>query len=369
MNIPIFNLASVHHIGTLDATKRGHFIGESLEGHLLSVSTCPQAWQAIARIGGAPLYEMTLKNGQRAVFADMPAILYKTPYQAMRDRIVQYCIGEGYARPGLLWRSYDTDEEGGWRFSTYATRAEAIAECPALDEEEYADGDPESIPSEKGHFLVESYETYIASPRLLAHVRQRSCGQDALEWMAMVWLEEVVAPVVPTLVGAWWQDAYDPDALSAPRGGIFPDRIQDFETRTVSIAVATDAPNKPRKGKVAADLPAPSAQQIADATSRREAELIIARLVETRSMSRAEAIVAITMQDGRQRHLGQDPLVPGRALYELYVLEMDDPYGEPMTTERAAHVIAYVFDITVEQAARNLKQRVASGDIPLEAMH
>jgi hypothetical protein len=57
MKIPVIAFDTAYHLGTLDPSLRGKeggaVGGDSQEGHLLSVSTCPEAWRSIARLGDA----------------------------------------------------------------------------------------------------------------------------------------------------------------------------------------------------------------------------------------------------------------------------------------------------------------------------
>ena len=52
MNLPVIRLSRVLHVGTMDIEAFRARAGQrsSLEGHCLSVSLCPEAWEEIARL-------------------------------------------------------------------------------------------------------------------------------------------------------------------------------------------------------------------------------------------------------------------------------------------------------------------------------
>ncbi len=72
MQISLLTLDTCYHLGSLDPDDRGEQ-GESHEGHLLSVSTCPLAWRSIARLGGRKLHGINKADGSTIRFVDVLA--------------------------------------------------------------------------------------------------------------------------------------------------------------------------------------------------------------------------------------------------------------------------------------------------------
>ena len=208
--IPLVELAELLHIGTLDAARRGER-GESYEGHLLSVSLCPHAWRRIAPLGGEPLVRLVPEAG----FARMVDVLRALRTPPLRDQVRRWGLAEGLLESTRLWRAWSTDEEGEWCYGLHRSE-------DAAREEVY---DPDD-PSPRGRGCVQPVRVMTGTPALGAWVGMRDLGvTDALEYAMLAYVQSGH----PEIDGAWWDERYDPAAFSAPRGGIFPDRIDRFE--------------------------------------------------------------------------------------------------------------------------------------------
>jgi hypothetical protein len=55
--------------------------------------------------------------------------------------------------------------------------------------------------------------------------------RDAADIAAMFWAEDVLRKAVPSAVGVWWRDEYDPSALLAPCGAILPSCVRRMEVQ------------------------------------------------------------------------------------------------------------------------------------------
>jgi hypothetical protein len=209
MRLPVIPLDQVYHIGTLTGRPSGGAGGgQSLEGHCLSVSLCPAGWQAIARLGGIPLYRLTTVGGR---FLD---VLVALDDPAVRGPALQHAQRAGWVRERVAWRSYSYDpEQEEWRYITCPTKTEARRNA-----------DPEGSPDDGGA-TVRRTMILGATPALERLLDVRLGLIPAAEYALLAWAETVLLPAGAPLDGVWWCERYDPLALSAPRGGIFPGQV------------------------------------------------------------------------------------------------------------------------------------------------
>jgi hypothetical protein len=212
--LPIVRLSAVYHIGTMVPAERGKR-GESLEGHLLSVSLCPISWRAIARLGGEPLHQLSKEGG--ATFLDAHCA---SRDEVFRPLIAKWACAQGLLQHRTMWKSWSTDEEGAWRYSLLPT-----AEAAEAETEEHDLGGP------RGRGCVEPTGILAGTPTLaaLVQIADLSCC-DSFDYAAAIWAEQTQ----PGIDGLWWRDDYDPIILKAPRGGIFPGRLASFNAREIA---------------------------------------------------------------------------------------------------------------------------------------
>lgn len=212
-SIPLIHLDRVYHVGSLDPSDRGRLHSSSQEGPCLSVSLCPEAWTAIARLGGSPLHEMRREG---AVFLDVHAALDEAELRAV---ILGWAETEGlvvFREQWKAWRFDDETEE--WGYLLADTREDAAME---LDDE--ADG-PDGGPA------IELTMGYAATTGLADRLGVPPVHDVfAVDFAALAWARQVAPIVLGRLVdGVWFRDGYDPERLSAPRGGIFPEAVQSW---------------------------------------------------------------------------------------------------------------------------------------------
>lgn len=213
LKIPVVKTDSIFHIGTLNRERKGSFYADSLEGHCLSVSHCPKAWMRIARLGGNPLWEMS-KRG--AMFLD---IHKAAKSKALRNEIEQWGFAQHYIEHKPMWRAWQTDEDGEWGYMLFNT------EELALQNVEEEDGGPRGK-------AVEPMQILMGTDRLAERVGFKSLSdRDAFDFLATVWAEDTQ----PLIDGVWWCDEYAPFALSAPRGGVFPDKVTQWTRAKINI--------------------------------------------------------------------------------------------------------------------------------------
>jgi hypothetical protein len=212
MDIPILSADVVFHIGSLDVSRRGEFMTESLEGHLLPASTCPDAWYAIARLGGSELH--TLSMDTPAHFLDMHSV---RDDKELRQIIIDWGFENGFSESKTIWKTWEYDcELDNHFFTTSETEADARSEM--LEDEE--NGGPNGRPT------VESFEVIVGTEKLRDLVNIKDITKmDAFDYVTIAWAQEKLSDSVS---GVWWTEVFDPDSNSAPRGGIFPDQIKHF---------------------------------------------------------------------------------------------------------------------------------------------
>ena len=221
-NLPIISLDRVFHIGTLAPSDRGAQ-GESLEGHLLSISLAPHAWRRIARLGGNPLHTLSKPGGIRLL--DLHAVERDAE---LRLQVEEWALAEALLERTDLWRAWRYDsEDDAWQYTLHASEDAALAQVDEEDEPEGPDGSP----------AVEPCALLVGTPALAAIAQIGNLGErDGFDYAATVWTERTQ----PDLDGVWWEETYDPAGLSAPRGGIFPSRISEVTATEINWKAAPD---------------------------------------------------------------------------------------------------------------------------------
>ena len=241
MRLPLLRLPTVYHLGTLNPQERGQRFRSSYEGAGLSVSLCPHAWEQIARLGGQPLHTLSKPD---AVYLDLHQLTSN-----MHDAISQWAIDQGLAEERVLWRAYDYDSEEEEIFSlSFPSREQAVeqvlfsldVDVEGLSEEDALEAARRRLEDES-NLEIPEVVAGVATLVLTEAGSTRACGfgrdSAANDMAAMFWAEDVARQTFPSLVGVWWQETFEPSALSAPRGAVFPSCISML---TVDEAYAMD---------------------------------------------------------------------------------------------------------------------------------
>lgn len=230
MRVPVLNLPVVYHVGTLDPGRRGQQWAGSYEGAGLSVSLCPEAWEQIARLGGSPWHACVRHD---ALYLDLMAM-----DDALLAEIQVWARDAGLIEQRAMWKSWYWDEEReNWSYLLSETREDAICQLQGVQE---PDEDPEAFldrmnEEEEGNLpsgassLVEDLFVYVLSEQGMRRAGQRfGQDQDATDMAIMFWAEDVLRAIMPEVVGVWWNERYDPNTLSAPRGAILPSCLESI---------------------------------------------------------------------------------------------------------------------------------------------
>jgi hypothetical protein len=228
--LPVLRIGCVYHLGTLNLTERCTS-GQSLEGNAVSVSTVPHAWQQIARLGGRPLLELMSADGQ---FVDVLKLLES---ECLRDDLQCWAESQGLLVVTQRFRAwfYDSEVED-WRYLVLDTREEAWAEVDGsylLGEFE----EPAKAPAPPGHTCIEPLNQWVGTRALEEAVGRKGLASvDATDMALLVFVDRRC----PQIDGLWWLEAYEPIALSAPRGGILSSRLERWAVTAASLDLVAD---------------------------------------------------------------------------------------------------------------------------------
>jgi hypothetical protein len=203
MNYPIISIDEVFHIGFMDIE---HKESNSLEGSGLSVSTEPDAWIEIAKLGGRPIYSLKKTDSQ---FLDCHAL---TDEQV--SSIIRWGTDNGYIELKNLYRvMYYDDEMESEVYSDYENESEAKIEAEGYEVEPIV--------------LVNKP---VSTEKLKKHVNGLASPTIVFDLLCAVFVEEYLQ-----IDGAWWFDTLDPSYLSAPRGVIFNKILNSWQIELADL--------------------------------------------------------------------------------------------------------------------------------------
>lgn len=218
--VPLLELPEVYHLGSLDPAKRGERFTDSLEGPCLSVSLCPHAWQQIAKLGGVPLHRLSRPGG---LFLDVLELLRDAK---LKGAVLQWAVDEDLVETHTLYRAWSFDDElDGWRYMLFPSESEAFEEfdcgCDSPAELEGPNGGPG----------IEPVQVPCVTPMLAKRMELRyNPAEDGTDYAVLAWAQDKLPELLGhQLDGVWWSEDYDPLAYSAPRGGIFPERVRAWQ--------------------------------------------------------------------------------------------------------------------------------------------
>lgn len=184
---PVVAFDEVFHVGDLDPSGRK---AESYEGSGLSISIHPDEWARIARLGSPSRWQVTRPDGSPLKFAawhDVP--------DADRDSLRQWAAEQGWVEERKVYQvSWFDDELDDTMTTDFTDRDDAEAEADAMDV------DVETV-------TVWRATTAFPEGRIPSNV-------DPTDALLAVWVRQQR----PDLDGVWWDDTYNPAALSCPRG-------------------------------------------------------------------------------------------------------------------------------------------------------
>jgi hypothetical protein len=219
----VIPIDTLYHLGTFDPTqKRAH----SYEGHALSVSKHPDAWRKIASLGGLPKHQLHNPNGQ---FLDF--------HRAKRDKkfmatVYQWGKQQGYVTDATVyhvsWHDEELDQEVSMSFDDYQR---ALEEAGYDSHEEYQQvlkeleqGQISKEDFDQEYRKIKAVKQPVMTPKLAQVIGwAKSEPNMTTDALLLAYAETMEVD------GVWWNDQYDPDRYSAPRGGILPGKLANWK--------------------------------------------------------------------------------------------------------------------------------------------
>jgi hypothetical protein len=200
--VPTKSFKCLWHVGSLRIADKG-IQGASQEGSGLSISLHPDDWASIARLGGNPTWALRRPENKFLNFHKLNS--------AQREALQAWGIGKGYLALKAQWElKYFDSELDDDCYCRFDSESEARQEIPDwLEEPDMATITPVVVP--------------CPTPAMAARLGFDTKFCDAMDMTATFWVEDETS-----LDGVWWQDTYEPQLLSAPRGVIVKRALQSW---------------------------------------------------------------------------------------------------------------------------------------------
>ena len=221
MKLPFFSIDTLFHLGSLNKDLASN---NSYEGNALSASTCPEAWQSIARLGGAQCYQLS-KPG--ALFLDIQALLNNS---SLEKRLLKYGKEQGLIEFKEVYEISTVDcETDKIMTSRHTSYEEATSE---MDE----DG------------TLSMKKDWVETPLLIERTNQKRVlsANDPRVLLGSAYAEHLAQQGFE-VDGVFYDQAYAPERLSAPAFGIIPSKIDSFSK--ASVPMPKDVSNVRSVGK------------------------------------------------------------------------------------------------------------------------
>ena len=202
----------LYHVGTMDPKRKQE---GSLEGSGLSVTTHPEEWRQIARLGDE-VWQLT-KEGKDDRFLDFHRLT-----KSMQMEMAKWGEAQGLVERKPTWRVKWFDEEDGMnQWSDFDNQEDADLEARDLDASV-------SKIEGGGFHPTGKLKALTGNPHADSTV--------AIDLLATIYADDVLS-----YDGVWWSDILNVTGLSAPRGVIFLSRLPEWTVRKTSGSV-------PKKG-------------------------------------------------------------------------------------------------------------------------
>jgi hypothetical protein len=211
----------VYHVGNLPkrpSPRRRPRAGTSYEGAGLSVSEVPTAWRSIVRLGGLALYALERVDGREGQFVDLTG-----------DRVYKYApqaVRRGLVRRSELYRVWTTDEDEQEQYMEFDNLRAAEVEAESYE----------------GDARIERADGFVPTDKLRALWRKDFTGPlGSLSALVLNIAVLYMLDESSDADGAWWDEDLDVDRLSAPRGVIFPSKLQHWQAHKIPWSEAPDS--------------------------------------------------------------------------------------------------------------------------------
>lgn len=196
-DLPLITFDEVYHVGAFTHADRADW---SYEGDGLSVSVHPDEWAQIAKLG------RTTWVLRKPEWADITFASWHDLTTEDRETLRQWAQAQGWIEQRNIFRLSWEDEDWNDTVSMdFDTETEATAEADARHDNEDTDTHIEQVTVWRATTTFPSIrtdrETDPTDALLAAYIRQTR----------------------PDLDGVWWDDTFEPDLLSCPRGVLVHD--------------------------------------------------------------------------------------------------------------------------------------------------
>ena len=195
----------LYHVGTLNIANKSD---QSHEWNGLSVSNCPDAWRQICGCCGTT-WRLIPDHSDRF-------LLYHDLDENDMDTIKNWAINTGYFEQDMEYRVWWHDDE--------------------YDEDRYFVFSRDEYDDARDEYEFKLEEEYDGVR--FEELENGLKATSQIEAMSLVKIEPAMYSDIAVLLyaeeklgcdGVWWEDRYEPYALSAPRGVIFNSKVSGFE--------------------------------------------------------------------------------------------------------------------------------------------
>jgi hypothetical protein len=216
LDFPVITIEECKHAGDLEkdwVPQQSH--QSSLEAFCLSVSEFPDDWKSIAEIDyDAPVWTLSRAGAQ---FLDVLSLT-----EPQLEKIKAWGIENGLVKLQELWRAWETDGETGEAYYTRHNDLQTAERNAGLEPGETENEEDETWIEREPDAIVLTEEGMDALIRW-------SEPRNGLDGLIILYTDRVIRQINPDICGLWWDETYDPDNLSCPRGGILPDALKEFK--------------------------------------------------------------------------------------------------------------------------------------------
>ena len=203
MQLPFLNISYTFHVGTLNRNLKQL---NSCEGAGLSVSNCPSVWMKITRFEpDARVIGLENLKGKFLNFYDLSEI--------QLNEIRRWGVENGYLVPYTIYRYtyYDSEFECDMIMS-FTDKERALQEL-----------------CDESHEQLEEVDSFVGTSKLAhAQFQTDSTSIDPIQILTIQYIEENY----PDFDGVWFDEDLDIYRLSAPRGVIFNNRLDNWIVHT-----------------------------------------------------------------------------------------------------------------------------------------
>lgn len=196
-NLPLVSLDEVFHVGTLNIDDRADW---SYEGDGLSVSIHPDEWAQIAKLG------RTTWVIRKPEWEDLTFVSWHDLSSEDRDALRQWAHARGWVEQRQVFRV--SWEDADWHDTVsmdFDSEPEACVEAEFRIQNEDTDARVEPVT--------------VWRPTATFPESRTSRDADPTDVLLAVYVRETR----PDLDGVWWDDDFDPEGLSCPRGVLVHD--------------------------------------------------------------------------------------------------------------------------------------------------